>query len=504
MANRYWVGNGGSWSDTSHWSETSGGSGGVSAPTSSDDVYFDSNSFSLTDQTVTFLSGSVKSIDFSGVTNNPIIDFTSPSIFNYLTIESGSCVFSSNMVVSGYPSILFNNTCTFNSGGKDFYRLRLYGTLLTFLSDIYSEYINLHSGSLDTNGFDINSINVDIDSDSTSLILGDSIWTINETFQFTNLPSDEFEIISGTSKIICNGTFKSYDQTFYDLEFSNSTTISIYYNITCNNLNISNCDNIDLYACNITANSFSVSGSAEKQLIIENKLGDCSFIQTSGSLNLNYITLVNVFGGVEISNDLCVGGTPTADPSYPEYPEFGPEYAFDDDSETLWISFEYSSYLQYDFGVGNEKIINRYSLTFFYDFDGFTLNFTLSGSNDEENWTLLDSRLDESSGSPSIYNFENSTSYRFYRLNLELEGGEEMTGIAVYEMEMFEFSYSESNYNALLTNGNIDGGGNIGWIFEEDSDIKLLYMGLINLQGIYLGSTSISKIYVGSTLIWEV
>ena len=36
MANRYWVGNGGNWSDTAHWSTTSGGSGGASVPTSTD------------------------------------------------------------------------------------------------------------------------------------------------------------------------------------------------------------------------------------------------------------------------------------------------------------------------------------------------------------------------------------------------------------------------------------------------------------------------------------
>ncbi|MFT6717547.1 MAG: hypothetical protein ACJA0Q_002204, partial [Saprospiraceae bacterium] len=41
----YWVGGSGSWSDVSHWSKTSGGSGGVSVPTLNDDVIVDSNSF---------------------------------------------------------------------------------------------------------------------------------------------------------------------------------------------------------------------------------------------------------------------------------------------------------------------------------------------------------------------------------------------------------------------------------------------------------------------------
>jgi len=44
MANRYWVGGTGDWSDTSHWSLTSGGVGGQAVPTSVDDVFIDDNS----------------------------------------------------------------------------------------------------------------------------------------------------------------------------------------------------------------------------------------------------------------------------------------------------------------------------------------------------------------------------------------------------------------------------------------------------------------------------
>lgn len=48
MANRYWVGGSGTWDTTSttHWSATSGGSGGASVPTTADAVIFDYNSFS--------------------------------------------------------------------------------------------------------------------------------------------------------------------------------------------------------------------------------------------------------------------------------------------------------------------------------------------------------------------------------------------------------------------------------------------------------------------------
>jgi len=41
----YWVGDGGNWSDTAHWSLASGGAGGEHEPRKYDDVIIDYNSF---------------------------------------------------------------------------------------------------------------------------------------------------------------------------------------------------------------------------------------------------------------------------------------------------------------------------------------------------------------------------------------------------------------------------------------------------------------------------
>jgi hypothetical protein len=48
MADRYWVGGNGTWSQTTRWSTSSGGAGGASVPTSSDHVRIDANSGSPT------------------------------------------------------------------------------------------------------------------------------------------------------------------------------------------------------------------------------------------------------------------------------------------------------------------------------------------------------------------------------------------------------------------------------------------------------------------------
>src|SRR3990167_10407052 len=46
MADRYWVGGAGTWdgSATTHWSASSGGAAGASAPVSTDNVIFDASS----------------------------------------------------------------------------------------------------------------------------------------------------------------------------------------------------------------------------------------------------------------------------------------------------------------------------------------------------------------------------------------------------------------------------------------------------------------------------
>lgn len=73
MANRFWVGNGGSWNDTAHWSTTSGGAGGASMPFIGDTANFDSNSFSTTGQVVTVPTGFDVTNIVCSATNNPTL-----------------------------------------------------------------------------------------------------------------------------------------------------------------------------------------------------------------------------------------------------------------------------------------------------------------------------------------------------------------------------------------------------------------------------------------------
>jgi hypothetical protein len=106
MANRYWVGGTDNWNGTagSKWSETSGGAGGASVPTSSDDVFFDANSGNVT---VT-ISASVNCRHFNTTGFPGTLAGSSQ-----LTI-SGSMTLGSGMTWSKTGTTLFNATSAQN------------------------------------------------------------------------------------------------------------------------------------------------------------------------------------------------------------------------------------------------------------------------------------------------------------------------------------------------------------------------------------------------------
>ncbi|PZF72757.1 T9SS type A sorting domain-containing protein [Taibaiella soli] len=71
----YWIGGAGDWNDNTHWSATSGGTGGACIPTVSDDVYFDANSgFTSLSKTVTVSNGNAysRNLNWANATNAPI------------------------------------------------------------------------------------------------------------------------------------------------------------------------------------------------------------------------------------------------------------------------------------------------------------------------------------------------------------------------------------------------------------------------------------------------
>jgi hypothetical protein len=95
----YWFGGTGNWSDSAHWGTATNGSGAPhSAPTSTNNVFFDSNSFTAGSQIVTLDFNAVcANITWSSVTNTP----TFTGVGKTLTIYGSAINFSATMLVSG-------------------------------------------------------------------------------------------------------------------------------------------------------------------------------------------------------------------------------------------------------------------------------------------------------------------------------------------------------------------------------------------------------------------
>lgn len=214
MANRYWVGGTGDWSDTSNWSTTSGGSGGASVPTQSDDVFFDANSFSSSGQTVTISSvADCQGMDWTGVTNSPTFAVESDLYVNDdFTLDSSISQVRGRTGRSAASNIFFWGGS--GSYSADFANLTLENINLHFdphtsgswtlnsnVTGSQAPKIYLWGGTLNTNGYSVSQFIFYTNSDSFSrtLTLGSSNF---EVFGFYagSSPSN-LTINAGTSTI---------------------------------------------------------------------------------------------------------------------------------------------------------------------------------------------------------------------------------------------------------------------------------------------------------------
>ncbi len=107
MANRYWVGGTGNWSDTARWSATSGGAGGASVPGTNDAAIFNASSgtgVATLDSSVT-----IQTLTMTGYTGTLAFGTNTISLNSTGTVFTGG----TGVTVTGTPVInITNNTAT--------------------------------------------------------------------------------------------------------------------------------------------------------------------------------------------------------------------------------------------------------------------------------------------------------------------------------------------------------------------------------------------------------
>ena len=103
-ANKYWVGNGGNWSDNSHWSLTSGGTSGAAIPSAFDIAVFDQNSFNSTNHSVIISENiSIGGLDWRNVSLNPTLSADTPVIMTLY----GEIYFTKEMTNNFFGKVIF-------------------------------------------------------------------------------------------------------------------------------------------------------------------------------------------------------------------------------------------------------------------------------------------------------------------------------------------------------------------------------------------------------------
>ena len=176
-ADYYWVGNTGNWDDLFHWSNTSGGAGAAYAtlPTSSDNVIFDLNSFTLASQSVTInVNVECANLDFTGVLNNPALVGSA----TYIVQVYGDLIFDSGLTHSflGDYHFLSNSLHTITSAGKSFNRDILFNQNLGEWNLIDALNVN---GEIGLQKGVFNSMNQAITAGSINANIGTQLRTFN-------------------------------------------------------------------------------------------------------------------------------------------------------------------------------------------------------------------------------------------------------------------------------------------------------------------------------------
>ena len=278
MADRYWVGGAGTWdaTTTTNWSATSGGAGGASAPTSADNVIFDTLSnataYAVTVGTnanalditiagpavgnVTITSGATAVINCYGSWTNAatgvVFTTTTGATINFLATTTGKTI-TTNAVTLGGMQIIFNGV-----GGE-----WTLGSALTTTQGIV-----VTAGSFSTSGSNYALATTQISSTNSnvrSILLNASTVTISGA-TFLNLTTiTNLTFNAGTSTITANSasnTLNSGGLTFYNVSFTGVTALTHTINgaNTFNNLTFTSRTTDGVGSINISANQ-TISGT---------------------------------------------------------------------------------------------------------------------------------------------------------------------------------------------------------------------------------------------------
>ena len=308
----YWVGGSGNWTDPGHWATTSGGAGnGSCIPSSTDNVFFDGNSFTAASQIVTIdMEASFKSMDWTGVTNNPSLQVTSHDLH-----VGGSLVFAptTDMNVSLTKNINFSSDAAGNnihmnghtSSSSVFYFSGM--GEWDILSDLTLRSIFFNGGTFNSNNHQI-SLNSSMGSGATSarnLNLGSSIITAPE-WNFTDSTNLNIDASAATIQV-SGSTFHAGFQNYHNISLTGSDSVSIYGGASIDSLYITPGLTVALQAGIFLAiDKISATGICGDLTVIKSLTpgSEATITKSSDTLAVEYVQLqdIHATGGATFIN----------------------------------------------------------------------------------------------------------------------------------------------------------------------------------------------------------
>jgi hypothetical protein len=236
MADRYWVGGAGTWNatTTTNWSATSGGSGGASAPTSADNVIFDTLSNATAYAVTVGTNAAAQDVTIAGpAAGNVTITMGATAVINCYgswTNAATGVAFS----VTGGSIVLYATTTgkTFTTNGVNLGALNVItnqvgggwtlGSALTFTG-----ILAVQAGSFDTGNYNVTCAVVNASYSAVrALTLGTSTITLNNATPWIFSTTTNLTFSGASSTIICsnaNPTFAGGGLTYGTVNFTGTS-----------------------------------------------------------------------------------------------------------------------------------------------------------------------------------------------------------------------------------------------------------------------------------------
>ena len=157
----------------------------------------------------------------------------------------------------------------------------------------------------------------------------------------------------------------------------------------------------------------------------------------SGAVKLNQAQSGGAFGP-NIATSATASASQASEPA---------SNAIDGNSSTRWFSANDgpAETFTLDFGSSNEKVIAQYKILINATSDNAPIAWTFEGSNDNSNFTILDTQSGLSWTSPetkTFNSFSNTTLYRYYRVNITAVQAGTLHGPLFHEIETMELASS--------------------------------------------------------------